>query len=216
MTKTTQPPLEKHPERIDMQDERFDEATRQRHLARYDWAARTIKERLGNALRVIDYACGTGYGSAKLATVAKDVYGRDKAHEAIAAAERAYGHIEGLNFKVRDRIELHPGDSPSFDAVVSIETIEHLEDPAGFLREAYKLLLPGGLLLVSTPEARENRFVENPHHLREYTGLELTNAILEAGFHEVTMDGWLPGFLCAVAVKKGPAQPSAARGEGTQ
>jgi len=116
--------------------------------------------------------------------------------------------MRNIDFKVRDRIERHVGDATPFDAVVSIETIEHLDPESGFgpldfLREAYRLISANGLLIISTPEGKEGVAVNNPWHMTEFTKDQLTKMVKDAGFTDVKFDGWMPGFLSMTARRPG-------------
>lgn len=207
-------------ERIDiLNTEKYPPEAIMRHLKRYHWAADKLSERFVRPGRVIDYACGTGYGSAILANVAHEVYGRDKDAEAIRIATARHGSTL-INFKVRDRIEKHACTcrerfnsdictcpaSVQFDAVVSIETIEHLDPasdygPQDFLREAYKLINPHGLLILSTPlkDALGPGALRSQFHLQEYSVDELNALVEAAGFGDIRHDDVLPGFICLTA-----------------
>jgi SAM-dependent methyltransferase len=144
------------------------------HVARYLLAARLAPGR-----RVLDAACGEGYGSAMLAGAgAASVVGVDIDAQTVAHARRRYG----LNARVGDVGELPFADG-DFDLVVSFETIEHVADPERVLGEFARVLAGDGLLLVSTPNAREY-LVDNPFHVRELTPEELIGA-LESRFGEV-------------------------------
>ncbi len=197
------PPLEKFPERIDMKDPRFSSEMKQRHENRYRWARDVIRERFVRAGAVIDFACGTGYGSAILREVADKVYGRDKSAAAIKIATERHGST-AVNFAARP-VTFHGAEQVHlFDAIVTIETIEHLADDElqRFLGHAWNLLIPGGLLIVSTPEAASieaGAKPENPYHLREYTRGGLAKLLEDNGFVVGKYDDWMPGFLCMVA-----------------
>jgi SAM-dependent methyltransferase len=144
------------------------------HVARYLLAARLAPGR-----RVLDAACGEGYGTAMLAGAgAARVVGVDVDEETVAHARRQYG----LDARVGDVGELPFADG-EFDLVVSFETIEHVPDPEQVLSEFARVLGDDGLLLVSTPNAREY-LVDNPFHVRELTPEELIDA-LESRFAEV-------------------------------
>jgi SAM-dependent methyltransferase len=120
-------------------------------------------------LDVLDAACGIGYGSAIIARAgAKSVTGIDVAAEAISYAQEHYagpsvGFIQTSAEKLRDL-------GKTFDLVVSFETIEHLADPAAFLREVRGVLRPGGRFICSTPNrdfaGRDEKYA-NPYHLSE-------------------------------------------------
>lgn len=133
------------------------------HTHRYLVACQHIK-----GGRVLDIACGEGYGSALLATKAEQVLGLDIDAEAIANARQRYP-AANLEFQQSDCCDTRLAPA-SFDAVVSFETIEHLESPTAFLAEVARLLKPDGLLILSSPDKREYseaNGIENPHHLNE-------------------------------------------------
>src|SRR6185295_10367935 len=94
-------------ERIDIEaTDRYPQSAIERHMQRYEWATEKIYKRFTRAGRVIDFACGTGYGSAMLARICHEVYGRDKDEEAIRIATLRHSSTL-VQFKVRDRIEKH-------------------------------------------------------------------------------------------------------------
>jgi SAM-dependent methyltransferase len=136
------------------------------HLARYTFAAR-----LARGKRVLDAGCGAGYGTAELAEVAVEVLGVDVAAEAIEFA-RAHYQMPNLGFEQASCTALPHADG-SFDLMVAFEVIEHLADWRGFLREACRVLAPGGQLIVSTPNKlyyTESRGKDgaNPFHVHEF------------------------------------------------
>jgi 2-polyprenyl-3-methyl-5-hydroxy-6-metoxy-1,4-benzoquinol methylase len=144
------------------------------HLARYRLAARLAPGR-----RVLDAACGEGYGAAMLAAAgAASVIGVDIDQPTVAHARRRYQ----LDVRVADVAKLPFADG-EFDLVVSFETIEHVAEPDAALSEFARVLSPDGLLIVSTPNVREY-LVDNPFHQRELTPEEFI-ATLEARFATV-------------------------------
>jgi SAM-dependent methyltransferase len=136
-----------------------------RHLAAY----RYVRARAAGRT-VLDAGCGEGYGAALLAEVAALVVGIDRA-EAIRVAAARHG-APGLEFRAGDLARLEEVARERFDLVLSFQVIEHLADPARFLRALAARVAPRGELVVTTPN-RLMTVSENPYHLREWTAPEL-------------------------------------------
>jgi hypothetical protein len=140
------------------------------HAIRYRFACR-----FAHGKRVLDIACGEGYGSAALRTAgATRVVGVDIDGQTVAHARQKYGVDARIGSA--DRIDLEDG---SIDLAVSFETIEHLKDPLGFLREMKRVLTPEGKLVISTPNKAHAADGEshNPFHLSEMTAQEFRAAL---------------------------------------
>ena len=136
------------------------------HVYRYRFA---MRHAVGK--RVLDIACGEGYGAAALLHGgAASVIGLDNSTETCAHARRKYG----IDARVGEA-EAIPLDSASVDLVVSFETIEHLHRPAAFLAECARVLAPEGLLIVSSPNKDVYAKLDgpNPFHCSELTEEEL-------------------------------------------
>jgi len=118
------------------------------HLHRYALAVA-----LAPGKRVLDIACGEGYGSNLLAGVSKYVIGVDIAPEVIAHAKHAYPR-KNLLFREGSCLNI-PVEDRSVDLVVSFETIEHLDNHEQFLREIKRVLSDGGALIISSPDKQE-------------------------------------------------------------
>lgn len=159
----------------------MDPRTEAEHIARYEYAVAFTKDK-----RVIDAACGTGYGTEMIAKGgAIDVTGVDVSDEAIATASSKYGHPK-IKFQVLNVEELSTLGSGIADTVISFETIEHVADDRKFLKSVYEVLKPGGTFIVSTPERkcagvkeRLTKIPGNPFHRREYTRGEFVNLLNE-------------------------------------
>jgi SAM-dependent methyltransferase len=151
-----------------------------RHLVVYEW----IAERCAG-LKVVDMACGEGYGTDVLARRAREVTGVDANPQAFEHARLKYTR-PGVRF-VRNMIELH---AEPCDVVVFLQTIEHVPDPEGVLRHFKEM---AGTVYVSTPNlltlapAGADRS-GNPWHLREYRVAEF-RALCESVFDRVDLHG---------------------------
>jgi SAM-dependent methyltransferase len=138
------------------------------HLARYRWAAQ-----LAGSRRVLDVACGEGYGTDILAAAgAREAVGVDLDAGAVAHATAKY-HAPAF---IEGDIASLPFDSGSFDLVVSFETIEHVGDPERALAELHRVLGEDGLLVISTPN-KHRYLVENEFHEREFTHEEFVELL---------------------------------------
>jgi 2-polyprenyl-3-methyl-5-hydroxy-6-metoxy-1,4-benzoquinol methylase len=156
-----------------------------RHLAVYEWIAARAA-----GLRVIDMACGEGYGSDLLARSASAVVGVDANPEAHDHAQARYSR-PGLRF-ARGMVE-NWGRPGTFDVVVFLQTIEHVRDPTAVLAHLRSLLAPGGVAYVSTPNVLRLAPAgaaksDNPWHLREYTSEEF-RALCCSAFASVELLG---------------------------
>jgi 2-polyprenyl-3-methyl-5-hydroxy-6-metoxy-1,4-benzoquinol methylase len=134
-----------------------------RHLVVYQW----IAERVGG-LRVIDMACGEGYGTEVLARAGADTVGVDANPEAHEHARLRYAR-PGLRF-ARGLVDSFAEPA---DAVVFLQTIEHLQEPGAVLEHFSSIVGGDGCVYLSTPnvltlappgEARSG----NPWHVHEY------------------------------------------------
>jgi SAM-dependent methyltransferase len=156
-----------------------------RHLAVYEWIGARV---LG--ARVIDMACGEGYGSEVLSRGAASVLGVDANPDAHEHATLRYTR-QNLRFE-RGMVEIH-GAPGAYDAVVFLQTIEHVQDPVAVLGHFRSLLAPGGVAYVSTPNlltlaptgAAKS---DNPWHVKEYRAHEF-RALCERVFSDVTLLG---------------------------
>lgn len=162
-----------------MVPEKADAITFWEHVYRYRFAAPYAKGR-----KILDIACGEGYGTASLAAAgASSVIGIDISEEACAHARKRYD----VDARVGDAENISlPEDS--IDLVVSFETIEHVTNPDRFLDECQRVLVAGGTLVISTP----NRIIysgeeqHNPFHYRELNEQEFMS-LLSSRFDEVEL-----------------------------
>lgn len=159
------------------------------HKALYDFSARYVKDK-----KVLDCACGEGFGSKVFIQAgASLVIGVDIDSSAVEiAAAKANSPLASF---MRGSATNLPFPDSEFDVYISIETIEHIKDERSFLKEAFRVIRPGGLFICSTP----NRKVLNPgkkitdkpiniFHVREYSKDEFC-LILKAVFKDVSLFG---------------------------
>jgi len=156
------PPLELTGERTlpDVPEENY---WYRRHLVVYEWIAERVAGR-----RVIDMACGEGYGTDVLARRAEGAVGVDANPEAHEHARLRYRR-SNLRF-VRSLVD---GFSEAADAVVFLQTIEHLEQPGEVLEHFRSLVGSDGVVYVSTPNVltlapKGAPRSGNPWHVHEY------------------------------------------------
>ncbi len=146
-----------------------------RHRAAYRFAATYPASG-----RVADLGCGTGYGADALAAAGQRVVGLDRARPAVRARRGGARFVCG-------ELERLPFAAGRFDRVTSFQVVEHFADPTDHLAEIVRILRPGGLALLSTPNRLESDG-ENPYHLREYTAEELAD-VLSRHFEQVEVRG---------------------------
>ena len=153
------------------------------HLERYKFASQFVKNK-----RVLDIACGVGYGSKILKEAgALSVDGVDKSEEAINFARNNYA-INEMRFFASDAVEYHP--DRQYDIIVSFETIQYIKDFKILLKNFHDWLSDGGTLIISA----SNRLITSPRsktifdrpaektYLQEFSVDELINALKDSGF----------------------------------
>ena len=154
------------------------------NLARYLFAARYIQGKT-----VLDAGCGAGYGSVYLKSFGpRHLVGVDVSAEAVAFARKEHG-APGLEFAAMSLSELGYADG-TFDVVVMIEVVEHITNASECMAEIRRVLKPGGVLVLSTPNQTEHPGqLFNPFHVHEYTRDEL-QGLLAPVFRHVAIFGY--------------------------
>lgn len=133
------------------------------HLHRYAIAMELVKGK-----DVLDIACGEGYGANLLAQHAAHVTGVDIDTLTVEKAKKKYP-LKNLIFK-QGTVSDIPCNDNFFDVVISFETLEHTDEHDKFISEVKRVLKPGGLFVISTPDKSaysDNAAYKNPFHKKE-------------------------------------------------
>lgn len=181
------------------------------HWHRYHFAARWTAGK-----RVLDVACGEGYGTALLARHAAHVTGVDVSEQAIAHARAAYAALANVAFARASCTRLPLADA-SVDVAVSFETLEHIAEQERFVDELARVLRPDGVLLLSCPnklEYSDKRDFANEFHVKELYRDELAR-LVAARFPEADWYGQRPSFFSAIVPESLPLPEGEGRGEGS-
>ena len=156
------------------------------HVVTYDY----VKDLVGGR-EVLDFGCGSGYGTARIANLCKRIVGIDISTDAVEYARGKF-RADNLQFTAIAPVEQQPLPfaDQSFDVVLSFQVIEHVPDVGRYLAEIGRVLRPGGIFVVATPD-RSSRLLPmqkpwNMFHLHEYSEAEL-KAALSASFARVTV-----------------------------
>ena len=171
------------------------------HLHRYAMACEYVKNKV-----VLDIACGEGYGSMMLSTVASRVTGVDISKEVIDFAQAKY-RIDNINFKTGscDKIPL---EDSSIDVVVTFETIEHHDQHDAMMKEIKRILKPDGLLIISSPDKYNYSDLpgkKNQYHLKELYYEEF-KSLLETYFCNIAIYGQRVIFGSGIFPEKSKSQ----------
>jgi len=153
------------------------------HKERYDFA----REKLGVGAVVLDAACGSGYGSEILARQAKSVIGLEIDDHALRYA-KSHHQKHNIEFKKANLNKKLDLPDKFFDAVVSFETLEHVANQELMISEFQRVLKPGGVLIISTPDREiisDKAAAENKFHVAELSKKEFIDLI--SRFFDVEM-----------------------------
>jgi len=191
--------LAKPREKIEATGERctpwITEPTLSEHMHRYISVLEFIKGK-----RVLDIACGEGYGSALMALAgAASVTGVDIDVPTVTRAKRIYRNINGLTFLDSDIRNPLPFQDHEFDAIICFETIEHIHEQSPFVKELCRVMDPAGFLVMSTPDKNvsETRGVENEFHEKELYIDEFKDLLAE---QFPCLDTYYQRFFCGSGI----------------
>jgi len=157
-------------------DAAFDRGLLALHVERYRLAAEYVRD-----ADVVDCACGTGFGSEVLRQAgARTVQGVDLDRGALEYARSRHAH-EGITYFEADAVRFVPAPQPS--VWVSLETVEHLPNPAAYVARVAKVLPKGGKFIASVPVTVSTD--GNPHHLHDFTRDSFRRLLTANGFKEI-------------------------------
>ncbi len=157
-------------------DAAFDRALLALHLERYKLAAEYVRD-----ANVVDCNCGTGFGSEVLLKAgARSVQGVDLDRSALEYARSRHAH-DGITYFEADALRFAPTPQPS--VWVSLETVEHLPNPAAYVARVAKALPKGGRFIASAPVTVSTD--GNPHHLHDFTRASFRRLLSAHGFKEI-------------------------------
>lgn len=147
------------------------------HTATYNFARSYV-----TGQRVLDYGCGSGYGTHQIAAFCDSIVGIDIAEDAIEYARTHY-QADNLRYDCIESVDCGPlplADA-TFDTVLSFQVIEHISNVSPYLAEIHRVLKPGGVFVCATPD-RSTRLLPgqkpwNMWHVREYDALGLAQTL---------------------------------------
>jgi 2-polyprenyl-3-methyl-5-hydroxy-6-metoxy-1,4-benzoquinol methylase len=154
------------------------------HIISYKFALDFAKNK-----NVLDFGCGTGYGSKILSEKALSVTGTDISNETINYAKKKYKseNLNFINIEELNKKKYHQ----KFDLITSFQVIEHVENEFKYIEKILQLLEPTGYFILTTPN-KTNRLYQyiqqpwNKFHLKEYNESELAN-LLKKYFEDINM-----------------------------
>jgi 2-polyprenyl-3-methyl-5-hydroxy-6-metoxy-1,4-benzoquinol methylase len=165
--------------------------------------------------KVLDLGCGNGSLSARIAEQGFDVSGLEHSRSGIAMASKAFPNVAFEQYDISDA--LPDAHHAAYDAVISVEVIEHLLLPRRLMTAALQALKPGGVFYLTTPYhgylknlalALTNKFDDHWHPLRDYGHVKFFSRRtlvqlfeeFKLGDLEVAYVGRIPPFACSIAL----------------
>lgn len=157
----------------------------------YNVKIRPALKKVSVGSKVLDIGCATGFILSKLDGDGFDTYGVDISEFALSCAEK----ITSAQLQLADANKPLPFKENSYKVVLALDIIEHLDSPANFCREVRRILKPGGLFLLHTPNISsifeklmgENWFgYKDKSHLYLFNKKNLTYLLCRAGFRVLT------------------------------
>jgi SAM-dependent methyltransferase len=169
------------------------------HLAHYRLAIPRLRG------KVLDAGSGEGFGVDMMRKANLEALGIDLSAEVVEKTNDRYGPYYGVGSIVKI-----PFENETFDSITCMEVIEHVPetDAVIALKEMYRVLRPGGVFVLSTPNSRNSLGGEvNDYHFKEYTSEEMSALLHQTGFQDIEMQG----LFCANPAVQGMAKSSLAK-----
>tara|TARA_B100000959_G_scaffold53798_1_gene55948 strand:+ start:221 stop:1000 length:780 start_codon:yes stop_codon:yes gene_type:complete len=151
----------------------------QRHMIAYLEASKMISG------KVLEIGCGEGYGLTELAPKSKEYIAIDKYNTPISDEVKQKNNIQ---FKQMEVPPLKGIEDNCIDFVVTFQVIEHINDDELFVYEIFRILKPGGKLILTTPNKLMS-LTRNPWHIREYTPLQMLEILQTSSFSNIDVKG---------------------------
>lgn len=148
------------------------------HMQRYEFAAEHVRPG-----RLLDIACGVGYGTHLMVEKADSIVeaiGVDISRVAVEYAKQRYAN-ERIQFLQHDAVTFT--DEKGFDSIISLETLEHVPDPADLVKNLVRLIRPGGVFIASAPTTPSADV--NPYHLKDFTERSFRSMVVKHGLAEL-------------------------------
>jgi ubiquinone/menaquinone biosynthesis C-methylase UbiE len=134
--------------------------------------------------QVLEVGCGEGRGIPVILPHASTYTAVDKIESALVALRKKYPSGKFISMNIPP---FHGLADNTYDTVLSFQVIEHIDDDLNYLREIYRVMKPGGVALITTPN-RKMSLTRNPWHVREYLATELSTLAARV-FPSVDMHG---------------------------
>lgn len=161
--------------------EESNNVTVQRCFYAYEFAEQFVKGK-----DTADIGCADGYGTQHLADFTKTTVGVDYSKSTVEDARKKNAAKTNLTF-VHGSVPPIPLESESKDVVTAFQFIEHIHDRLGFMKEAYRVLKPGGVFICTTPNTKMS-IARNPFHVHEYTFDEMKEEAAKV-FDSIELEG---------------------------
>lgn len=148
-------------------------------VLRHQFVYEFVKSQLSSGDSVLDLGFGEGYGTAMLAGFCREITGVDVVDKVVEYANQKYSR-PNCKFIKYDGHKL-PFDNNTFNAIISFQVIEHIDDDKEFVFEIFRVLAPGGKLYLTTPNKatrlKPGQKPFNRFHKREYYAKELADVL---------------------------------------